>query len=687
MKKLSLVLILLLALSVPFAVAYTGPSNITAAVVNDTRVDPNATIAFTVGPILNGTTENPVQNGFALEFDGVGDYVDISTLDAAANGTEAVTLQTWINFSLDTNNKGILGWWFGTDCVLRTATGGFVRFAVTTTIGGTSATTGALNDGNWHLVTGVYDSAGGANNVRIYVNDTLVDSGTLTGPISNLDKFNIANINDDGANAFTFTGSLDECIVYNRSLGQGEISYIYQNKVPLNQTGIKTWIDFDTNVLDQSPEGNDGTIVGNPQYIRGLRGKADIVMDGDGDYGRILAPQFLYTMDEISIELWVRNIGADAAINNIFRCDSTYELGYTPSTQRLRWKVWNSTGASSTIQSSSTYSLSTDTHIIAEYNGSLSLYINGVKDAATGSIGGPIATGGAVYLGYPASPFNGTVDELRVYNRTLTAIERIEHINGIYLNDTGLALLLDMDGNLLDSSLVGNDFTTFGDLEYSDGRARVPVFTSINGRSSLVNSSTGLMTIIQDAPGTWGNYTVNVYAETNGVQNATTLLQVDEYDSVISFAQNPIETRTRGTIFLEFTSRLDGYVAGPGSTATMDAIGFTYSGGLLRGFTPIRYTTGTVTYGNVTAFNENTYGITNYNQPTSRDLTWGIPFSDRIFPVIGLLLEFFPIIAFVFGVLIIDLGRMNFVSNRIVIYALVVAVAALIMGIYQAVGA
>ncbi len=54
---------------------------------------------------------------------------------------------------------------------------------------------------------------------------------------------------------------------------------------------------------------------------------------------------------------------------------------------------------------------------------------------------------------------------------------------------------------------------------------------------------------------------------------------------------------------------------------------------------------------------------------------------------INIMIDFFPIVVFVFAMMIIELGKMDYVSNNVVIYALVVAVAAIILGMYQAIGA
>ena len=53
---------------------------------------------------------------------------------------------------------------------------------------------------------------------------------------------------------------------------------------------------------------------------------------------------------------------------------------------------------------------------------------------------------------------------------------------------------------------------------------------------------------------------------------------------------------------------------------------------------------------------------------------------------INIMITIFPIVVIVFAVLLMELGKMNYVSNRVVIYAFVVAIAAIILGMYRAIG-
>ena len=46
---------------------YNGSVNVSGTVaVNDSRVDPSDPVTWTIGPVYNGTTGNPVQNGISF---------------------------------------------------------------------------------------------------------------------------------------------------------------------------------------------------------------------------------------------------------------------------------------------------------------------------------------------------------------------------------------------------------------------------------------------------------------------------------------------------------------------------------------------------------------------------------------------------------------------------------------------
>jgi hypothetical protein len=99
----------------------------------------------------------------------------------------------------------------------------------------------AVNDGQWHNIVGVRDTA--AHKLRLYVDGSLVDqvTATTTGSIQNTADFVI------GANSLN--SIIDEVRIYNYALSQTEI-----------QADFKGGPDFSANVLVKAPQGTTQVI-------------------------------------------------------------------------------------------------------------------------------------------------------------------------------------------------------------------------------------------------------------------------------------------------------------------------------------------------------------------------------------------------------------------------------------------
>lgn len=159
----------------------------------------------------------------AASFDGTNDYVNVPD-SAALSPTTAISVEAWIKpNALD--NRRIAS----KDFILRinpAAEGNALAFLVN--IGGSyeprvsSGVVPAL--GSVYHVVGTYDSAGGANNLKIYVNGDLRASQTRTGTVV------------DGTGALTiggtnyFNGVIDEVAVYNAALSATQVREHYSSR-------------------------------------------------------------------------------------------------------------------------------------------------------------------------------------------------------------------------------------------------------------------------------------------------------------------------------------------------------------------------------------------------------------------------------------------------------------------------
>ena len=223
--------------------------------------------------------------------------------------------------------------------------------------------------------------------------------------------------------------------------------YYYIDDLPLNYTSpynladkhTVIWLKFDegagTIAHDSSQYSNDGTLYNGsvscfggdcPTWVDGKFGKA-LSFDGVDDYVEVPGSESLRIADEITISVWVKPIptteylgvmtqicGGEAYKNRILissesgKILSQFKIGGSSdnffSTNSVNFYQWN--------------------HIVYVYNGSNEkYYINGVFDSSQ-EASGQIDTGSNNLLigkGYSSGYyFNGTIDEVRIYNRALS---------------------------------------------------------------------------------------------------------------------------------------------------------------------------------------------------------------------------------------------------------------------------
>ncbi len=185
---------------------------------------------------------------------------------------------------------------------------------------------------------------------------------------------------------------------------------------------------------DSSGNGNNGNLTNGPIWIDGKYGKA-LSFDGVNDYVRVEASTSLDVTFQVTVETWVYprayvdNLGTDANIIN--RCDimggAIYVLG-TFSNGKVGYAVNPSPPAHASV---ATLPLNAWTHLAITYDGVyVRLYINGTLDSSYAQSGSISTTTNWLAIGCkPTAPlggpgtyayFNGTIDDVRIYNRALS---------------------------------------------------------------------------------------------------------------------------------------------------------------------------------------------------------------------------------------------------------------------------
>ncbi|MDP3954318.1 MAG: LamG domain-containing protein [bacterium] len=402
--------------------------------------------------------------GGALDFDGTDDFVVVTDTSLAedADYTFSVWVKTEFNagtqhfytegnssnntpFASVSNFSGVGGaGWRSDDNNLRTING-----------------TTNIADNEWHHLVAI----GSGGLLRLYVDGEaegtpLAISGTIT--------LNNATIGRHSrpSNCCYVDGQIDEVRVYNRALSADEIQRLYQltgpkiAKPPLSDGLIGYW-NFDVGkggltAYDMSSSGNHGTLTNMDKNTDWVDGKVGGALDFDGSDDLVLVPEDT-TYDfaagtSFTVSAWVKtSAGYDCGTNT----DNKVAVGYRVGTPTW-WFGCNQTNdtmhafvrdsGSNSVNFSGT-SLINDgvwhllTLRVDNTNDKTAIFVDGIMENETdknftGNFSGTAAVCIGQYgidcTGFTNAEWNGQIDEIRIYNRALSAdeIKRLYDLTG-----------------------------------------------------------------------------------------------------------------------------------------------------------------------------------------------------------------------------------------------------------------
>jgi hypothetical protein len=183
----------------------------------------NDTIGVNNGTFAgNATTTRNGKFGKAFTFDGSGDYVDVGQTPSL--NVSYITLSAWVKYNSVVPFGTIIGRDDSTnrDWAFYQLNANTLRFFVFT------SGTAKIKDvtfspvvGQWYYLSGTYNGS----DVIVYINGTDQGSHTLTSGVIDKDPVNI-QIGDDLSHS-EFNGSIDEVMIFNRSLSDNEIAQLY----------------------------------------------------------------------------------------------------------------------------------------------------------------------------------------------------------------------------------------------------------------------------------------------------------------------------------------------------------------------------------------------------------------------------------------------------------------------------
>jgi len=385
--------------------------------------------------------------GGAVEFDGVDDYIKIPDNPSFSswNISNQLTAVAWVYYGKDDG-----GGWYD---ILNKATEEF-RFAINDASAGdgkfglsflvndgtgfeTVGTLQVLDTGKWHFVAVTFD----AGIVKFYGDGQLLRTDTIS-------KTKIADTDLKlfiGKFVSKYTPAIiDEVRIYNRSLSDEEIKYLYElgkSKLHLEK-GLVLHLTFDEGVGNVTYNYamtnitiNSGKFYGNTSanWTTGMIGKA-IEFDGVDDYVLTNAQiDFSKTPFTLSAWVYISEIVSGESFILGERTQVGGDVGLELIDGKPRVRIWNGsfyTATSPTAISTNEWHLITGTF---DGNSTLKLYVDGelvvVTDTGGKKPNPPFMNIEVGQIGYTVSYFKGIIDEVRIYNRALSP----EEIKALYL--------------------------------------------------------------------------------------------------------------------------------------------------------------------------------------------------------------------------------------------------------------
>ncbi len=392
----------------------------------------------------NGTVYGAVwtsgQIDGALSFDG-NDYVDVAPPERLDfERTDAYTLSAWhkgdgIDYALLSKMDRASNY-RGYDIFIA---GGYVQaHLINSWTSNALCETGTLypvNDLVWHHIAVTYDGSSSPDGLKIYVDGmeeaTVVGPDSLSSTIRNSVSFKIAARSEGDETIHHLTGEIDDVRIYNRALSAEEIEELY-----LEGAGpIAHWKfdEGDGDIAYDSAGNNDGILNGDPNWVAGQIGDYALDFDGSGDYVSI-GNTVMHNLAKGTFTAWVfpadlssicggRNFAYIIGANN----GTGGELGLRVDGDGGGWcSVRNNVPCGLLVIPAGTFSVGSWHHVVMTWDGSYwKVYVNAVEKASIPFSQGTSGASNTALIGkgWDGCSWDGMIDDVRIYNRALSASE------------------------------------------------------------------------------------------------------------------------------------------------------------------------------------------------------------------------------------------------------------------------
>jgi hypothetical protein len=376
------------------------------------------------GAILTQDRFNNPNSAYA--FDGIDDYIEIPD-SPSFSFNYPITISAWIY--LDDNSKGgIVGQW---------GYGGAGGDAFILYVRGTKLSTYLPREGlahlelqsnnglatnQWYLVSMV--STG--NLVTLYINGNEDKSEAVI--VKQVDSYQTVEIGleDRFSGGLNYLdGIIDEVRIYNRALTETEIQALYSL-----ESGLVAHYPFNGDADDESGNGLNGT-VSEATLATDRSGNTNRAynFDGDNDMIAVSDHSLLDITSQISLSAWIYPTETKTQVIIRKSPNITPPPPYGLALSATGDTIFNlsPTGVFTQLRKTG-YELNKWSFIVGTYDGTtMKLYVNGNLEETLSTSGSlnqnddPLLIGTRLRL--PADTFKGKLDNIRIYNRVLSADE------------------------------------------------------------------------------------------------------------------------------------------------------------------------------------------------------------------------------------------------------------------------
>jgi len=317
-----------------------------------------------------------------------------------------------------------------------------------------------VTDEGWHHWTVPSD----ASTIRTYLDGieiaTTASPGTNTGQwfasATDADTFAIG-VGKRTTSTQHWNGSLDEVMIFNRTITPSEVFALYKTQLAgttsnnnvtaqirtafnynLTDPGLVSFYAFnaDDDGIDETGT-NDGACTNCPTFTQDAPVGGGYIFDGVNDVITVPDSNSLDLTTEGTLAAWIKidTMVGDGGRGVISKRTSdsvsgiTYTMFVRGETRTFGINIADA-GGSDTLSTEESVRLNQWDHIAFTFdNGDYKLYINGVLDAS--STGGrnakitthPVNIGKRTSGGDAQNNFNGSIDEVKIYNRSLSSAD------------------------------------------------------------------------------------------------------------------------------------------------------------------------------------------------------------------------------------------------------------------------